>query len=268
MFPKPNDGFAWVQAEGGPALVCTALRPFAEHLFTTRGWTLGGHAQASAENWQPVAASLGLDVSHLARLHQVHGASLVVRLAGVECAPAPLPDADIIVSNDPALGIAIQTADCVPLLIADRTTGAVAAAHAGWRGLAASVPGVTVAALARELGSAPADLIAALGPSISAERYEVGADVRARFEAAGFSAAQLARWFLPAGRPDHWLFDGWRSAHDQLESAGVPHRHIHIATLCTATSPDLFCSYRRDGTSAGRMAAAIRGPHAPAARTT
>jgi polyphenol oxidase len=120
------------------------------------------------------------------------------------------------------------------------------------------VPGVTVAAMVRELGSAPADLIAAIGPSIGVERYEVGGEVRARFEGAPFSSGQVTRWFVPGERPDHWMFDGWTSAADQLEAAGVPPERIHVAALCTAEWPDLFCSYRRDGTGAGRIAGAIR----------
>jgi polyphenol oxidase len=197
-------------------------------------------------------------------MHQVHGAAVVVRRAGdaARSTGEPLPEADILISDDPSLALAIQTADCVPLLIADRVTGAVAAAHAGWRGLAAGVPGVTVAALARELGSSPADLVAAIGPSISAERYEVGQDVRSRFLAAGFSAQVIERWFHAGERPDHWLFDGGRSARDQLEAAGLQAASIHSSELCTATYPDLFCSYRRDGAGAGRIAAAIRRVHA------
>jgi YfiH family protein len=259
MKPQPSGGFEWVQAAGGPALVCSALRPYANHLFTTREWALGSRARAQDEDWQPVAAALGVE-AQLARMHQVHGAAVVVRRAGdaARSAGEPLPEADILISDDPSLALAIQTADCVPLLIADRVTGAVAAAHAGWRGLAAGVPGVTVAAFARELGSSPGDLVAAIGPSISAERYEVGQDVRGRFVAAGFSAEAIERWFRPGVRPAHWLFDGARSAHDQLEAAGLPAGSIHSAALCTAAYPDLFCSYRRDGTGAGRIAGAIR----------
>jgi YfiH family protein len=261
MKPQPSGGFEWVQAPGGPALVCGALRPFADHLFTTRAWALGSNPQTRDEDWQPVATGLGVEPARLARLHQVHGAAVVVRRAG-DAPRSPgesLPDADILISNDPSEALTIQTADCVPVLIADRVTGAVAAAHAGWRGLAAGVPGVTVAALARELGSAPADLIAAIGPCISAERYEVGRDVRARFLAAEFSAEAIARWFGPGVRPEHWLFDAPRSARDQLEAAGVRAGNIHSSGLCTATCQDLFCSYRRDGAGAGRLAAAIRG---------
>ena len=262
MKTQPSGGFEWVQAAGGPALICRPLVPAAAHLFTTREWTLGSRAEAADEDWDPVAASLGVDPDHLVRLRQVHGAAVVVRRAGDPPPAVARPDADIVVSNDPSIALAIQTADCVPLLIADPATGAIAAAHAGWRGLAAGVPGVTVAALAREFASAPADLVAAVGPSISAERYEVGDEVRRAFQSAGFSAAQLERWFRPADRTGHWLFDGWRSAQEQLESAGVLAGHIHGSALCTSTYPDLFCSYRRDGKGAGRIAAAIRSARA------
>jgi len=260
MKPQPSGGFEWVQAAGGPALVCPALRPFADHLFTTREWALGSHGSAADEDWRSVAVSLGVDPGQLARARQVHGAAVVVRRSGdaPEAGGRPLPEADILISDDPSLGLAIQTADCVPLLIADPLSGAVAAAHAGWRGLAAGVPGMAVAALAQEFGSVARDLVAAVGPSISAERYEVGDDVRARFAAAGFPDATLARWFRAGERPGHWLFDGWTSAADQLETAGMAAANVHTSALCTATYPELFCSYRRDGSRAGRMAAAIR----------
>jgi purine-nucleoside/S-methyl-5'-thioadenosine phosphorylase / adenosine deaminase len=195
----------------------------------------------------------------LSRLHQVHGASVVVRRPGDSDRQGPLPKADVIVSTDRTLALAIQTADCAPILLADRTTGAVGAAHAGWRGLAARVPEAAVRALTDHAGSQPSNLVAAIGPAISAARYEVGGDVRVAFERAAFNPDRLNRWFRPAARSDHWWFDGWESARAQLEDAGIPASQIHVAGLCTSTHPDLFCSYRRDGTLAGRMAAAI-GP--------
>src|SRR5206468_2515024 len=79
---------------------------------------------------------------------------------------------------------------------------------AGGRGLAALVPQVAVDALAAEFGSRSGDLVAVIGPAISAARYEVGAGVRVRFEQAGCTTEQVARWFTPAARPDHWNFDG------------------------------------------------------------
>jgi YfiH family protein len=270
MLPETTDAFSWVQAAGGPALVCRPLARLAPHLFTTRGWALGVPASDQDAGWDQVAAAMRVERPHLRRLHQVHGAAVSVSRAGASASRAA-PDADIIIADDPASGLAIQTADCVPLLMADqraeggganRRTACIAAAHAGWRGLALRVPRVAVEALAREFGSRPDDLIAAIGPSISAPRYEVGADVRARFEQAGFSTAQLARWFSASERPGHWYFDGWQSARDQLEEAGVPPAQIHVAGLCTATHAGVFCSYRRDGSPAGRMAAAIRLPDA------
>jgi len=150
----------------------------------------------------------------------------------------------------------------------------VAAAHAGWRGLAAGVPRVTVEALEREFGSRPADLAVAAGPSIGACCYEVSADVRRHFEAAGFHGADLARWFHtrpqptatnpslpglpPTPRAEHWYFDCWAAVRDGLAAAGVPRDQIFVAELCTASHPGALCSYRRDGAPAGRMAATIR----------
>src|SRR5882672_5934532 len=242
MLPKPNDAFSWVQAGAGPALVCRALEPYAAHLFTSRQWPLASAADDDrAAAWGDVARALDVDAAHLSRAHQVHGTSVLVRRRGDPPPPAdwPLPDADIIVSDDPALALAIQTADCVPLLVADRRT-------------------VVVAALRETFGSRPEDVVAAIGPSISASRYEVGADVRDRFEAAGHSPAELAGWFLDGARPAHWQFDGWRSAREQLERAGVLRDHIYGAAFCTASYPDAFCSYRRDGKAAGRIAGAVR----------
>src|SRR5260221_12959528 len=111
--PQPSDGFVWVQAAGGAALVCGPLRTLADHLFTTRAWALGS-GSGTDEEWAPVAAALGVDLADLVRVHQVHGAAVVVRRAGDPLPPGPRRDADVIVSNDASVALAIQTADCVP----------------------------------------------------------------------------------------------------------------------------------------------------------
>jgi YfiH family protein len=264
----PGEGFDWIETPGGRALVCRPLQSFATHLFTTRVWALGssnGDARIEAA-WAAVAAAMGVAPGQLARVHQVHGSTVVVRRAGdtaSSTAAGFLPEADIIISDDPSQAIAIQTADCVPLLVADPRTGAVAAAHAGWRGLAAGVPGVTVRAMADAFDSRAADLVVAIGPSISAAQYEVGEDVRARFASTSrrHPADRVNTWFGSETRPGHWLFDGWASARDQLTQAGVT--QIFNARSCTALHPELFCSFRRDGRGAGRMAAAIRARREP-----
>jgi purine-nucleoside/S-methyl-5'-thioadenosine phosphorylase / adenosine deaminase len=256
--PILNDAFRWIETAYGPALVCTPLEPHATHLFTTRRWSLGSALPGDTAAWDEVAHAVGVGRATLVRLHQVHGATVVFRRVGELRDINHLPDADIVASNDPSLALAIQTADCVPILLADRRTGIVAAAHAGWRGLAARVPSEAVQALAHRFDSAPADLIAALGPSIGAARYEVGDEVRRKFDEAEFTRAQLGRWFGDGTRPEHWQFDGAASAFEQLETAGVPRDQIYACGLCTASHPDLLCSYRRDWKDAGRMAAVIR----------
>jgi len=260
MLPEPSPGFKWIQSTHGPALVCEALAPWADHVFTTRSWTLGSAGGCEQERgWEEIASALGVPGAALLRARQVHGADVIVHRAGDDRS-GRLGEADVLVTDDPSVGLAIQTADCLPLLIADRRTGAIAAAHAGWRGLAARVPQAAVRALADQFGGRAGDLVAVIGPAISAPRYEVGADVRARFEQAGCTAEQLARWFTAAARPAHWNFDGWVAASDQLTAAGLSGEQIHAASLCTASHPAVFCAYRRDGAGAGRIAAAIRGP--------
>jgi YfiH family protein len=258
MKPQPATDFEWTVVDGHRALVCRPLRAHARHLFTTRDWALGSAANGDdPAGWSAAAAALGVSPAELFRVHQVHGASVVIKRRGDRVDSEARPSADIILSDDPEIAIAVQTADCVPLLMADTATGAVAAAHAGWRGLAGGVPGVAIAAMSRVFGTRPADLLVAAGPSISAARYEVGDEVRSRFEAA-FGARDAARWFPTQTRQSHWLFDGWGAARDQLVAAGVPPASLHACSLCTAEHRDLFCSYRRDGRQAGRMAAVIR----------
>jgi polyphenol oxidase len=259
VLPQPNESFRWTQTAGLTALVCEALDPVAPHLFTTRAWMLAA-SKADPAGWDQVAGAVGVHTSHLVLVRQVHGASVsVVRRGALSSAARTGQDnADIMITDDRDVALAIRTADCVPVLIADRRTGVVAAAHAGWRGLAAAAPQATVVALAREFGSRPGDLVAAIGPSISAARYEVGQDVRDRFEAARFERPHLDRWFAEGTRAGHWQFDGWQSARDQLEMAGVPAEQVHVAGLCTSAHEGLFCSYRRDGAGAGRLAAVIR----------
>jgi purine-nucleoside/S-methyl-5'-thioadenosine phosphorylase / adenosine deaminase len=276
ILPTPGSAFEWQPTAAGPALVCRELQRYVTHLFTTNHWSLGLPTTSSDDHmaWEQVARAIDLTFDTLHRPRQVHGKAVVLPSTHSRLLPG-----DIIVTNNPLLGLAVQSADCVPLLIVDPTTMAVCAAHAGWRGLVAGVPLAAVQGLKKNFGSRSTDLFVALGPSIGACCYEVGRDVREAF-AAGSSAADLERWFsdepkrldtnppmpnLTANRrPDHWFFDSWKSVRDQLEAAGVPGDHIFSADLCTASHPHVFCSYRRDGTPTGRMAAAIRSqPHRP-----
>lgn len=277
--PQPSGGFRWVQLPPGPALVCEAFEPFARHFFTTRSWRLGDRTAESTDGWLEVSQTMQMDVGQVGRLRQVHGAEAVTYKKGERGPESGIPQADIVLTDDQAVAIAVQTADCLPILIADRATSRVAAAHAGWRGLAARVPQVVVERMTTDFGSRREDLVVAIGPAIGACCYEVGGDVRERFMRERFSPAECGGWFrpsplmLPANPPmrslsterrqDRWFFDGWTCAREQLESVGVPRTQVFSADLCTGSHESFFCSYRRDGAIAGRMAAVIRPRPSP-----
>lgn len=254
-------------------MVCRHLHPY-PHLFTSRAWRLGSAPTSNDhEAWGEVAEALDVDSSRLARLKQVHGAAVVTHRRGLAGRHGIQPEADIAISDVPGLALAVQTADCVPILMVDQRLGVVAAVHAGWRGLAARAPATAVQQMARDFGTRAEDLLVAIGPAIGPCCYEVGPDVRTQFERASFTPGQLAGWFsaLPiisacnppmaslsrARRDGHWFFDASQSARDQLKSAGVSST-MFVSGLCTASHREVFCSYRRDGVPAGRMAAVIR----------
>jgi polyphenol oxidase len=272
ILPRPGGTFEWRDAAHGPVLVCSALADVAAHLFTSRDWSASLSRSASLDGWGDIGAFLGVGRTAVVRLRQVHGREVVCADA-IEQSGDSTPEADIVIASRRDRAIAVRVADCVPLLLADRRSGAVAAAHAGWRGLALGVPGLAVDAMTRTFGSRASDIVAAVGPSVGACCYEVGPEVRDAFRAGGFRADDAGRWFNDRPVPDdrnppmpglpspprtgRWYFDGSASARDQLIAAGIPPSQIYGAGLCTASHIDLLCSYRREGSSAGRLAAVI-----------
>ena len=256
--PQPNRGFGWTQAPWGPALRCVPLEPFAQHLFTTGNLQL----RDDAAEWDAVAAALGVSRSDVLLIRQVHGAAAaVVRRPFDKLRAGPvewtMPEADIIVSDDPAAAIGVRVADCAPILMADTRTGAVGAAHAGWRGAVQSAAAAAVRSMQREFGTDPADLVAAIGPCLGACCGEVGPEVVEAFRQAGHDDVNVGRWFSdgPRGRP---MLDLWQANVDQLAAAGVSRANIHVAGICTKTHAAIMHSYRAAGAAAGRMLGVIR----------
>lgn len=251
---QPSGAFEWVQEAWGPALRCVPLSRIARHLFSTRHLEVPGGRDEAGQGWVDLAAAVGVRTGELIRLRQVHGAAVFESPVGTR-PPAPYdgwPEADVGISHDSSVALTVRAADCVPLLLADRATGAVAAVHAGWRGTAAGAALAAVAALGRAFGTKPGDVVAAVGPSIGPCCYTVGEDLVGRFSA----HPEASSWFTRAGgRP---ILDLWTATRDQLERAGLARDNIHLSALCTATHADLFHSYRRDGTAAGRLVAVIR----------
>lgn len=246
--PELPAAFRWSDEPFGPALRCIPLEAAAPHLFTTRQLPLSSQA-----HWEQAARAVGAE--RAAMLTQVHGREVVV-IRGPD--HVDRPEADILVSTDPRIAVTVRAADCVPILIADPETGAVAAVHAGWRGTAAGAATAAVEALTREFGAHPAHLIAALGPSIGACCYEVGTDVVDAFAAAGHARHLIDRWFTAPPREPKLRLDTAGANRDQLILAGLEEANVHLCGLCTAGNLDLFPSYRAERARAGRLAGIIR----------
>jgi len=179
-------------------------------------------------------------------LRQVHGAR-VVRLTSAD--EAAVHEADGAIATQPGVACAVQVADCMPVLLA--APHGVAAAHAGWRGLASGVIEATLDALCQASGDDPSDVQAWLGPCIGPDRFQVGADVLAAFGVDPASAAGSA--FRPE-RPGKWLADLPRLARERLAACGVV--RVRGGEGCTVSEPSRFFSFRRDGVT-GRMAALV-----------
>jgi hypothetical protein len=224
---------ATLRAATVPAL---ALVPGLVHGFEQRLGPAGGEERDAGR--ARVASALA-DHGRLHLLKQVHGTR--VRRAPWE----GRPEGDAALADRAGTILGIETADCLPVLIADPRRRVVAAAHAGWRGTAAGVTKAAVRALVEE-GSRPEDLVAALGPGIGACCYEVGEELVAAFGPGGEA------FFRPG--PRGRLHLDVRAANvAQLKAAGVPEDRIHHAADCTSCRADLYHSYRRDGPRTGRM---------------
>lgn len=158
------------------------------------------------------------------------------------------PSADASVTSTPGHVLAILTADCLPVLLCADDGSEVAAAHAGWRGLAAGVLEATVSAM----HTPPARVIAWLGPAAGPQHYEVGVEVYDAFVAPDWSAGRA----FTSTRPHHWHVDLYALARQRLAKAGLAPGNVHGGGLCTIADPQRFYSHRRDRRT-GRMASLI-----------
>src|SRR5437762_971927 len=286
-FPiQTNEGLEWLGSE--------ALRrlPWLRHGFSLRcggvsarpaeGLNLGfAHAdsrEAVEENRRRFFHALGVENLLLADLQQVHsaracratlagGAVAYVSAArsGPDAATGPLaetraatlqskPEADILTTNEPGILLAIRTADCLPILIADPERRAIAAVHAGWRGTLEGGTEAAVSEMARSFASKPASLLAALGPSIRSCCYEVGPEVEEAFRN---RSPENQAFFLRPNPESRARLDLVAANLAQLDSSGIPSSQIHVADFCTACRTDLFFSHRKEGALTGRMMAVI-----------
>ena len=213
------------------------------------GTHVGDDPRAVAENRLHLRSALNLSREpHW--LKQVHG-NRVVELNGYEIKepaddPWKLPTGDAAITQTAGEVCAILIADCLPVLFCDRAGKTIAAAHAGWRGMAAGVLENIIAAMR----TPPAEILAWLGPAIGPDVYQIGDEVRAAI-IAGHPEAEQA---FAQQQPGKWLCDLYLVASQRLRRTGVV--HIYGGGFCTYSDRERFFSYRRDG-ECGRMASLI-----------
>jgi polyphenol oxidase len=226
----------------------TVMRPSEAPAGVVVAFSGRGHAPESEETptaWlsRRFSRALGLDGAPIHWAHQVHGADAVAVLArGRDTSNVGRCDA--LATALPGTALVVQSADCVPILLAG--PAAIGAVHAGWRGSAKNVARQAVRAL-EGLGAPPSTLRAWIGPAIGPCCYEVGGEV----------AAQFAGEFLRSGCGGTHRLDLKRVNVAQLEEAGVPSASIAVHPACTKCGGEKFASYRRDGQRSGRMIALV-----------
>ena len=189
------------------------------------------------ENRARMAAALGVKPDRLLSAYQIHSPNVV--MADKPWPGDQRPHADGIVTRTPGLAIGISTADCGPVLFADRRARVIGAAHAGWKGALTGVLEATIKAM-ESVGADRSGIRATLGPMIRQPNYEVGPEFVDRFHN---DDAISARFFKPSARAGHAMFDlsGYIAA--RLSRAGI--NHFEDLGLCTFAEPDRFFSYRR-----------------------
>lgn len=211
---------------------------------------VGDEPERVQKNLVLAANALGVEAEKIFFLSQVHGAD-VVELLGNESRDAVLyRHGDAIWGRTSEVACSVRTADCVPVLVADRATGTVAAIHAGWRGAVAKV--VTAAVEVLRSNGAGTDLIAAIGPHISLDAFEVSEDVAEALESCSPEPGVTRR--RPGQKPH---VDLRKLVRAELVALGLVNDSVDDVPGCTVLEPERFFSFRRDGRESGRLLSAI-----------
>lgn len=215
------------------------------------GWSVGDDPRAVEENHLLLAQAIGHERGSLRLATQVHGARVLDTDSVTRDRKSEPPGSghDALITRVAGAAVGVRTADCVPILVGDPATGAVAAIHAGWRGVVAGIVDSAIEALAPERESRKR-LVAAIGPHIRVDRFEVGDDVAQQIAKASHASVVVAR----APRPH---VDLARALRIQLERAGLDPAKIDDVGGCTLAEPERFHSHRRDGERSGRMLSVI-----------
>jgi len=293
--PSPRSNANWIECKSGSIRILQASAlaklPWLIHGFSTKpggvsnqdsqkvlnlGFTEWDTKESVLENRRRFQSALGAPDLKLISLKQIH--SDVIHLFDTApakpCQGPPAAAGDASITNRPGLLLAVQTADCVPILLVDPKKRAVAAVHAGWRGTLTRIVVKAIGQMQMQFQCNPADLLAAIGPSIGGCCYEVGPEVATQFLS---QFAEAPQWFdefrtgdepnpvqwlnmMPPGhqpQPKNVLLDLRKANRAQLLAAGVRAPNIFVSDLCTACRRDLLFSYRKEGSQSGRLMSVI-----------
>jgi YfiH family protein len=237
---------------------------FLEHAFCTR---LGGASRDDykslnmsfragdeefrvKQNWGLLATAFAIPMERFMVVNQVHGDTiLVIRPHGSYFPTGDELNYDAIVTSRANLAICIKTADCVPVFLADKIKKVIAVVHAGWRGTSLAISAGLIKLMQDQYGSEPADILAAIGPSIGKCCYEVD-----QATADTFRQQKNCDLFLQSGRAKgKWMLDLPKANFRQILETGVPARNIEVADCCTRCNADMFFSHRGSGGITGRQ---------------
>jgi polyphenol oxidase len=243
-------------------MLCPDLRIV--HGVTTREGNLNlsfrtePNSERVISNRRAATRTFGSRLEDLVVPEQIHAAGVAVardadRGRGSQGYADALPGADAVITNVPGLLLGVTIADCLPVFFFDPVNRAVGLAHSGWRGTAGCIAERTLGLMASEFGTSLGDVVAAVGPGIGPECFEVGEEVVAAMKEVGAEDSVFRP--SPNGR---WLLDLAAVVTVQLLRAGIPPDNLSVAPWCTYCAADLFFSHRRDGPTAGRMGAFIK----------
>lgn len=211
------------------------------------------------ENRHRIAQAVGFTADAFTFANQMHTANITIvtadmRGAGYLNTTTRIPNCDALVTNVADICLIAKTADCVPIILCDPIKRVIASVHAGWRGTVQQITRKTVDCMVTEFCSHPSDILVGIGASIGACCYEVGDDVVMAVKQS-FGSTKGFLVDIKGKQKKH--LDLWYANRYQLEQAGVPTQNIETACLCTSCRSDEFFSWRRSGTTTGRLATGI-----------
>jgi YfiH family protein len=224
-----------------------------QHAFTTRQNGLGARNNGikQPEDWNAIGEAFGISFDHVVTVNQVHGDTVVIVDNG-NFRTMRSVQADAMITNTPGIAVGVETADCVPILLYAPGVPAVGAVHAGWRSTVQKIVQKAVTRMRDEFRADPADMVAAIGPAIGPECYEVDEPVMGPVREAFSFWKDVA---APRGN-GRWSLDLAKANKLELMQAGLLEKNIYSLGMCTSCRRDLFYSFRAEGRT-GRMLSVI-----------